>query len=78
MRLGGSLLQKQSINTPTCDEVVPPAADVEIHRITPPTFGFGLAEAISDADIQVLEAFPPAPGITGEAHIVHSFEIRPA
>jgi CxxC motif-containing protein (DUF1111 family) len=50
--LGGSLLQAQSINTPMCDEVVPPQADVMTHRITPPTMGFGLVESILDGDIQ--------------------------
>jgi CxxC motif-containing protein (DUF1111 family) len=50
--LGGSLLQAQSINTPTCDETVPVQADVTTHRITPPTMGFGLVEAILDGDIQ--------------------------
>jgi len=71
--MGGSLLQKSSINTPLCDEVVPPQADVVITRITPPTFGFGLLEAIADADIQVREAFPPA-GVSGRAHLMTAAE----
>jgi CxxC motif-containing protein (DUF1111 family) len=71
--LGGSLLQFQSINTPTCDEVVPPQANVVITRITPSIFGFGLVEAVPDADLLVNEAFPPA-GVSGKAHIVQPFE----
>src|SRR4051812_29676703 len=39
--LGGSLLQKSSVNTPTCDEVIPANATVTTHRITPPIFGYG-------------------------------------
>jgi hypothetical protein len=74
--LGGSLLQKSSVNTPTCDEVVPAQANVEIHRITPAIFGFGLVEAIDDADILVHAAFPP-PGINGRAQIVQPFENPP-
>lgn len=67
--LGGSLRQEFSINPPTCDEVIPAQANVQTQRITPPCFGFGLIEAILDADIQVREAFPP-PGVDGRAHIV--------
>lgn len=74
--LGGSLLQRNSINTPTCDEVVPPQADVQTLRLTTPVFGAGLVEAISDADILVREAFPP-PGVSGKTHMVHSFEDMP-
>jgi CxxC motif-containing protein (DUF1111 family) len=71
--LGGSLLQAQSVNTPTCDEVVPTQANVQITRITPGIFGFGLVEAIDDADILVNEAFPP-PGVSGRAQTVQPFE----
>jgi CxxC motif-containing protein (DUF1111 family) len=67
--LGGSLRQEFSINPPTCDEHVPVQANVQIQRITPPCFGFGLIEAILDADLQVNEAFPPA-GVSGKAHLV--------
>ena len=74
--LGGSLLQAFSINTPICDETVPPQANVVIHRITPPTFGFGLAEAVLDGDILVNEAFPP-PGVSGRAHLVQALEDPP-
>lgn len=74
--LGGSLLQSNSINSPTCDEVVPPQADVTAMRITPPLFGFGLIDSILDADILVNEAFPPA-GVSGRAHMVHALEDAP-
>lgn len=74
--LGGSLLQFQSINTPTCDEVVPPQADVTTHRITPPTMGFGVAEAIPDGDI-LANAINPPPGVSGIAHMVQAFEDPP-
>jgi CxxC motif-containing protein (DUF1111 family) len=66
--LGGSLLQALS-NDASCLEQLPAQANVVIHRVTPPTFGFGLVEAILDADIQVREAFPP-PGVSGKAQIV--------
>lgn len=74
--LGGSLLQAESIVPGSCDEVVPPQADVTTHRITPPTFGYGLVEAIDDADIQVREFFPP-PGVHGKAHLVVPLEDPP-
>src|SRR6185369_12021163 len=48
-------------------------ANVNIHRITPPTFGFGLVEAIDDADIIYNAAFPP-PGVNGMVHMVHALE----
>jgi hypothetical protein len=37
--LGGSLLQKSSVNPPTCDEVIPATANVMTHRVTPPSCG---------------------------------------
>lgn len=74
--LGGSLLQSLSINSPTCDEVVPSQADVTAKRLTPSAFGLGLVEAILDGDILVRETFPP-PGISGEAHMVQPLEGGP-
>lgn len=71
--LGGSLLQANSINSPSCDEVIPAQADVTAQRITPPLFGFGLIDSILDADILVNEVFPPA-GVSGRAHMVHALE----
>jgi CxxC motif-containing protein (DUF1111 family) len=74
--LGGSLKQDFSINPPTCDETVPAQANVVIHRITPPTFGSGLVEAILDGDILFNEVFPP-PGISGRTHMVAALEDPP-
>ncbi len=71
--LGGSLLQAQSINSPMCDEVIPPQADVTTHRITPPTMGFGLVEAILDGDIQANAVNPP-PGVHGIVNPDYPFE----
>ena len=71
--LGGSLQQALSINSPSCDETVPTQANVVIHRISPPTFGFGLVEAVLDGDILYNEAFPP-PGVSGRTHMVHALE----
>lgn len=71
--LGGSLLQKASINSPTCDEFVPPEANTVAERATPPCFGFGLLEGIADADILFFEQNPPA-GISGTAHFVELLE----
>jgi CxxC motif-containing protein (DUF1111 family) len=71
--LGGSLLQAQSINSPTCDEVIPPQANVTTHRITPPTMGFGLVEAIPDGDIQA-NAINPPPGVHGIVSPVNPLE----
>lgn len=71
--LGGSLLQSNSINSPTCDELIPAQADVTAMRITPPLFGFGLIDSILDGDILVNEAFPPA-GVSGRARMVHALE----
>lgn len=71
--LGGSLLQS-STNTPgLCDEFVPPEANVTTQRTTPPVFGFGLIDAIPDADI-IFWANNPAPGITGKVHMVELLE----
>ncbi len=73
--LGGSLLQKNSIFD-ECLETVPVEADVNIKRITPPVFGFGLLEAIPDLDILDGELNPPA-GVSGEVHWVLAFEDAP-
>ncbi len=55
--LGGLVIQKKSIrntSTPDCTmagEVVPAAANIVSIRNTPPVFGFGLLDAIPDAEI---------------------------
>jgi hypothetical protein len=74
--LGGSLLQV-SATLPECVETVPASADVEIQRVTPSTAGAGLVEAINGGDIRARELAPP-PGVSGRAHMVRSFERRPA
>ena len=81
LSLGGSLLQATSINSPTCDELVPTIAggfpvdaNIQIHRFTPGCFGFGLVEAIDDNDILFLESNPPHPWISGFAHHVTLLE----
>jgi hypothetical protein len=65
--LGGPVLQQHSLTSP-CLESVPPQADLITHRVSPPTFGFGLIEATLDADILVREVFPPA-GVSGRANL---------
>ncbi|MCP3906008.1 MAG: hypothetical protein GY715_20485 [Planctomycetes bacterium] len=49
-------------------------ANVVIERATPGALGYGLIEAIPDADIQFYETNPPLPGISGRAHIVFALE----
>ena len=73
--LGGSLLQREAIQT-MCLEFVPPEANVEINRITPSAFGAGLVEAIKPEDIVRRQNFPP-PGVSGRAHRVHAAEDPP-
>ncbi len=69
---GGSLLQHSALS-PECVEVIPPEANVIANRVTPPLFGFGLIEAIADADLLANETTPPA-GISGRAHLVEPLE----
>ncbi|MCB9852736.1 MAG: VCBS repeat-containing protein [Phycisphaerales bacterium] len=69
---GGSLLQHSSLSG-ECAETIPPEANVVANRATPPLFGFGLIEAISDADLLSNETTPP-PGISGRAHLVAPLE----
>lgn len=70
--LGGSLLQSQAID-PACLEIVPATANVVINRITPPTFGMGLVQAIPDAAI-IANAINPPVGVSGIVHMVGAFE----
>jgi CxxC motif-containing protein (DUF1111 family) len=69
---GGTLIQAKGITTDTCSvpgEVVPPEATVSTHRDTPPLFGLGLVDAISDA--RLLKRADPTDrdhdGISGRA-----------
>ncbi len=70
--LGGTLLQQNALS-PSCQEIVPPEADVIADRQTPHTFGAGLVEAIVDADILQNEASQPL-GLNGWAHWVQPVE----
>lgn len=69
---GGSLLQHSSIGD-ECTEQIPPEANVIANRATPALFGFGLVEAIPDADLIANETTPPE-GISGRAHLVEPLE----
>jgi hypothetical protein len=66
--LGGSLRQAEAI-MPQCAEIVPPEANVVAERVTNSTLGFGLVEAIADADITANATSPPA-GVSGVVHMV--------
>lgn len=72
-QFGGSLLQVQAINE-QCAEQIPPEATIIATRATPPTFGFGLVEAVADQDIQFNADNPPSPGVSGRVHMVETFE----
>jgi hypothetical protein len=71
--LGGTLLQSQAIR-PECQEVLQPEVTITSLRVTPGAMGYGLIEAIDDADLLALEASPPLPGISGVARIVMPLE----
>ena len=67
--LGGSLLQQFAID-PACQEVIPPQANVTAKRQTTPLFGFGLIEAIPDAEILRNANVPKPDGVKGKASVV--------
>jgi hypothetical protein len=71
--LGGSLLQDQSISL-DCAEEIPVEATIVATRATPSLLGFGLLEAIPDADILAGES---SPSVSGRAHMVGAFEDPP-
>lgn len=75
--LGGSLLQKLSIDNDNCLEEVPVLPGIyETTRITPSILGFGLAEAITDGDLSA-NADPTdadLDGISGAVHMVQPLE----
>lgn len=74
-QLGGSLLQAEQISD-ECGEDIPPEANVIALRLTNSTLGFGLVEAIPDADI-LAYADPDdanSDGISGKATMVTVFE----
>jgi len=70
--LGGSLLQSQAISA-MCAETVPLSANVTASRLTNSTLGFGLVEAVSDADIEANAIAPPT-GVSGQTHLVNPLE----
>jgi hypothetical protein len=70
---GGPLLQAESIGA-GCEEVIPPEANHTTQRVTNGALGYGLIEAIPDAALLAIADNPPAPWISGRAHIVESFE----
>jgi hypothetical protein len=72
---GGPLFQQEAI-TEECREFVHKSATTVINRITNGMMGYGLVEAIPDADIQANED-PDDKNkdeISGRAHIVQTFE----
>ena len=73
--LGGSLFQQDAISD-ACLEVVPPEANVIEFRVTNGMMGYGLVEAISNADLLANEdEFDAnADGISGVAHMVTPLE----
>ncbi|MFB3138386.1 MAG: di-heme oxidoredictase family protein, partial [Phycisphaerales bacterium] len=73
--LGGSLLQAAAISD-ECAEQIPVEATIQAFRLTPSTLGFGLTEAISDADL-LANADPDDlnfDGISGRAIMVSPLE----
>ena len=73
---GGSLFQQETISE-DCREVIPPEATIVIRRITNGMLGYGLIEAIPDADIEFYQLNPPSPEVSGRVHWVESFEDPP-
>lgn len=72
LALGGSLLQANAIND-NCIEVVPVQANVTSLRVTLGSLGFGLIEAIPDADLLAVRDAQD-PSIRGVARTVQSLE----
>ena len=74
--LGGSLWNRESIS-PECAEVIPvPPTNHAAQRLTNSTLGFGLVEAIPDADIEINAISPPA-GVSGRVTVVPILEDPP-
>ncbi len=70
---GGSLFQLQSIS-PECAETPPGQANTFTDRVTNGVMGYGLVEAIPDADLQFYEDFPPSANVSGDANLVPAVE----
>ncbi len=74
--LGGSLWNRESIS-PECAEIIPvPPTNFAALRLTNSTLGFGLVEAIRDADIEFNAINPPA-GVSGKVTVVPLLEDPP-
>lgn len=73
--LGGPILQVNFISE-SCQEVVPPEANVVAQRVTNSSMAFGMIEAIPDAAILALaDPFDAnGDGISGRAHMVQPVE----
>ncbi|MAV55411.1 MAG: hypothetical protein CMJ28_05580 [Phycisphaerae bacterium] len=70
-QFGGSLLQVSGIDL-GCAEEIPAMANIVADRLTIGMLGYGLVEAIADADLLALES--NGPGISGRANIVPLLE----
>ncbi len=70
--LGGSLLQALAISE-SCMEVVPVEANHVVSRVTNGAMGYGLIEAIADADLLANRDAQPI-AQRGVAHMVEAFE----
>ena len=70
-QFGGPLLQAGGLSV-DCIEDMPAAANIMGQRATPGMLGFGLVEAIEDADILANEAM--GAGVSGRAHMVEALE----
>lgn len=74
--MGGSLLQALAISE-SCQEIIPPEANVTSPRITNGTMGYGLVEAIPDAAL-LANRDSQSLAVRGVAHMVGAFEDPPA
>jgi hypothetical protein len=72
IELGGTLLQPETIGD--CLEEVPEEANIGARRGTAGALGYGLIEAIDEADLIALENDPPSPHVSGRVHWVRALE----
>ncbi len=68
---GGPLLQAGALDL-ACIETIPGVANVTAQRVTNGMMGYGLVEAILDADLMANES--AGPGVSGRAHMVSPLE----
>jgi CxxC motif-containing protein (DUF1111 family) len=71
--LGGPVLQEKAV-TPGCEEVVPPEANVVVHRSVSSALGAGLVEAIPDEQFldRATAQLVANPAMAGRPHMVTS------